>query len=189
MIGVISRPLITGDSKCDKDLSQGLELKFCYAYLDKAGGFNVHDTSGTGTLKLGTTQANSGWSPGGGGSFPDDYKIHGQEMTVMWLCLAHVGIMAQRYLKWWKYSFYVHILMSYTVIGFTLGSVYHIYKKIREPYDTMNDRQRWHSCIGLTICSLVCAQALTGIVTKIWMMFKEDINVLRISRRVHQVLG
>mmetsp|Transcript_13225 Transcript_13225/g.13333 ORF Transcript_13225/g.13333 Transcript_13225/m.13333 type:complete len:521 (+) Transcript_13225:97-1659(+) len=81
------------------------------------------------------------------------------------------------------------MLLGYVVLGFTCGSVYEIYKKDELAYNDLSDNKRYHSRIGFILCTFVLAQAITGIVTKIWMLYKEDLSILRVCRRVHMALG
>ncbi|CAG9330475.1 unnamed protein product [Blepharisma stoltei] len=190
MVVTVTRLLNTGDSKCDVVLKPNMITEFCFAYNSESDltTFPIHNAVGMGKIKLGMTQADSYFHHG------DDidgalYENHGIYMTVMWLCVVQVGIMAIRYFKWSFMAYLIHALSGAVVIFFTLASVYIVYKKDKLGYDALSDKPRYHSRIGFYLCTLVLSQAVTGLFTKIWMMFKQDLSVLRVSRRIHTVIG
>ena len=178
-----TRKLHTNDTTYDKILKLNQTYDLIWAFSNN-GGFTFHDGN-YGHSKF-TVSNNGGISSGGSG---DAYKNHGLYMTIMWLGLIQVGIIAIRYFKWSMISQFVHFFAGITVGVITVWSLSHIYKKDSYSYDDLPKETRYHSRLGLTIGCLVLAQVAMGIMLKVKLVLGGEFAGMRMFRAVHKVLG
>ena len=181
-----SRPIKTGSSQ-HNSLEPGTTTGFCWAISNIQGVFSQHSEYGQGILTLGNTQAESSWVTES--KFGHDHKNHGIYMTTLWLGLVQLAIISIRYFKWTWYSYLVHGISGVVVIALTVYSASFMYKKDEIFYEGLEDEVKFHSRMGLTIAGLSLSQGFLGVVLKTKLMFGKSLSVIRVIRRVHQLLG
>ncbi|CAG9314975.1 unnamed protein product [Blepharisma stoltei] len=187
LTAAIRRPLNTKDT-LDNILYRNIETDFCFAYDDRAG-FKYHRQNyGSGKIKFGTTQEESYFIKDGRYS-AEPYDHHSKAMSVLWIGFVNLGAMIARYLKWWKFWFYLHLVLNSIVIGITMFSVYKIYEENSKKEYSSNYWQRLHSIIGLAIASLLVWQGVLGFISRIFISAKKSAISISLIRQIHHIIG
>lgn len=180
----------TGD-KYDAILIPNSSFTLCFAYRDSGSDYDYHSGGyGSGTLNFFSTQALSTFGDVSTGvDYGDDYSDHGKAMSIVWMCLAPLGLIAARYFKSFQLWFYVHMLLMGTSTFVTVYSVSAIYKHNKGIYDDFDTDQRYHSRMGLMIGSVVLLQGFNGMLIRWFARKKETLIALSTLRLLHKLAG
>jgi hypothetical protein len=153
---VFTRKLRTSDTN-DWVFQEGVEFDYCWAWHHSDDTFiRLHKRDGAGTLTLGATLETSAITESEIKN-QDEFESHGVLMAVVWIATAHAGILVARYGKAVYGWYWIHLLLSLFTIGATYFSVVETYELNEGYFDLMRDDQRYHSRLGVTLCSILFA--------------------------------
>ena len=94
--------------------------------------------------------------------------MHGTPLMLAWFVFANLTFLIGS-IRWFKYSFIVHLILGLTVLGLTLLGTVHVILEggIDVPEGTGPRFQKIHNIIGLVVTIWVGIQALTGLAARI----------------------
>ncbi|OMJ77414.1 hypothetical protein SteCoe_23016 [Stentor coeruleus] len=189
--GVLSvnfrRLLDTGD-KYDFVLEKNMELDLCFAYYYTTEFIYHEQNYGSGSLVLATEQKNAKFDYYSK-YYKEGYEKHAIIMSLSWILLSNIGIIAARYFKWWQPWVYIHIILMTLVLFLTLFSVSKIIVTNENILFTYTSSQRYHSRISLTIAALIITQCILGVITRLFIHFNSSAKPIIIIRKAHHILG
>eukprot|EP00361_Fabrea_salina_P007095 CAMPEP_0202439420 /NCGR_PEP_ID=MMETSP1345-20130828/36148_1 /ASSEMBLY_ACC=CAM_ASM_000843 /TAXON_ID=342563 /ORGANISM="Fabrea Fabrea salina" /LENGTH=790 /DNA_ID=CAMNT_0049053953 /DNA_START=63 /DNA_END=2436 /DNA_ORIENTATION=+ len=177
------RALDTGD-EYDHPLSVDLEMEINWAWLGAAK-WVEHSKDANAKIKFSATQEGLIFQP----SESDDLRNHGVLMSVIWAGLAPLMIMTARYFKWWWPWYWIHLILGGTVTVLSILSASAIFSEEKNSFSVMDEDEKIHSRIGLTLVGLVCSEAVLGLTTRWFANYFKLYSRIMVVRRIHQVLG
>lgn len=108
-------------------------------------------------------------------------------MLIAWLPLVNFAVLFAA-LKWNKYAFYMHLLLSITIIVLTLFSTIPILLDVWITPDEDWKLQKVHNIAGLTIVIWLGVQIITGVAARVAQALPSvKTNTCILIKRIHYV--
>ena len=92
-------------------------------------------------------------------------------------------------MKPWKYSSLIHGLLGLSCLGLVHYAALNFYKELYIPNEYFPPRMRIHLRTGFTLCALLTAQAILGMLTKFLIIYKKSLQLLLLTRKLHHMTG
>jgi hypothetical protein len=119
----------------------------------------------------------------------DEARLHGKLMMVALFGVLQVSVIIQRHFKSWRFTSFIHGALGMCVLGLVYYSEYTFWSVFYVSYAEAPPMGRHHARLGFTICGVLTAQAVLGLMTKLLIMYKRSMYLLLITRKTHHMLG
>lgn len=184
---VFTRRLDTGDN-CDFVIPVNTAFPVIYAHLNSED-FLQHDAYGLGIAVVGQPQSALVVSAN---TRNTDFhkKAHVISLLFAFACAAPLAVFVARYGKRYWLWFSIHTLLGLYVLITTYVAGLIAFKKDKATSTGLKHSNHYHFRLGTALLSLIFAQALLGVVLKLWVINDTPrIAPLRSFRNVHMILG
>ena len=183
---VFTRKLDTGDVKCDFLIPLDTPIQICYGHYDKDS-FEEHNVYGSGTAVIGDKQASSLVIVP---SSDFDKESHAVSLLVAWVFAAPMAVFTARYGKRYWLWYWVHAVLGVYALVTTYAAGLVAFKQDTATSESLTGSNFYHFRLGMAVLSLVLAQALLGLMLKLWIIGNSPkVAPLRGARSFHMILG
>ena len=115
--------------------------------------------------------------------------VHGKFLTSVFFCIVQVSVLIQRHMKPWKYSSLIHGLLGILILILVHFAVLNLYHKFYVPNADFPPEMLTHVRTGFTLCGLLTAQVILGLITKVLIVYNRSLQLLLLTRKLHHMTG
>lgn len=116
--------------------------------------------------------------------------FHGTALTIVWFAVIDLAVFASA-LRWFRYSYYIHVLLALTTIGLTLAAAIPQlqFNFLVDPY-APSLLVNIHRVVGFVVCIWLGLQMVCGVFAKFAQFSEKTSPTINIFiKRFHYVSG